>query len=115
MAGKKKQVVPVKPSQILSVIAETGPDLNIDRLTEDLLDAFGGTKEFALLLFNEYKAEGATSIARSNILQSVLRVITRTAEKKSANTDLTKFSNADLEQAAGKLLNKLMRGAKDAA
>lgn len=107
MTAKKKPAGGIKPSQVLTVINEAGRDLNIDLLAEEMLDAFGGAKEFCRLLKTEYDSEGSTSIARSNILQSVVRVVTQAANKKSGTNDLGGHSTAELEAQLARLLTRV--------
>jgi DNA-nicking Smr family endonuclease len=105
MAKKKPGV---KPSQVLAAVNDAGSDLDIQRLAEELLDAFGGAKAFGLLLKQEYDSDASTSIARANILQSVLRVITQAANKRTGQQDLSGLTQEELEAQVGRLLKRAM-------
>lgn len=91
---------------VLSAVNEADRDLDINRLAEQALDAFGGSEEFFQKLYREYSGDKTSSIARTKMLESVLRLLTAAAAKKPPAGDTAGMTDEELEAALARLIQK---------
>lgn len=82
-----------KPSEALDAILASGKAINVADLAEHLIDAIGGTQEFARLYVDELKA--ARGIAKSKMLEGVMRIVNQASQGQKTG-DPSDMSDAEL-------------------
>lgn len=94
-----------KPSEVIGLLNDAERVVDVGDIAKDLLQAFGGSREFANRYKTEFDNAMGGSMARCKMLEGVLRAITQ-ASNRLPETDPEKMSDADLERA---LLDKLAK------
>lgn len=97
-----------KPSEAINAFLKSGRGINVAELAEELISAFGGSREFARTYHTEFK-EGTKpgGIARSKMLDGVLRIITAAgAQNKGQKGDVSVLSDEELSEELCRLLRK---------
>lgn len=95
MTARKKKLP--SPNAVLNAIREAGKSLNVTELATEMLEAFGGPKEFAATFRAEFDAAPSGGVAKSKMLECVTRMVSQAhARNKDALDDLSQFDDADL-------------------
>jgi hypothetical protein len=74
-----------KPSEAIKAVVDAGQPLNVGELAESMVGAFGGPKKLAKLFFDEFNREGTASMARTKMLEAVLRIVTQASAQEAKN------------------------------
>lgn len=84
------------PSEAVKPLLEAGKAINLGELAEELMGAFGGPKVFATTYHKEF-TESRTAMARSKMLDGVLRIITQaTARATGKGDDIASLTDDEL-------------------
>jgi hypothetical protein len=96
-----------EPTEALGVVLDAGRAINTAELAEELIAAFGGSRKFAHQYHLEFEGCKAGGIARTKMLDGVLRVVTAAGSQnkgKMGAGDPTGMSDEELLAELAKLL-----------
>lgn len=98
-----KQQPPVKA--VLDQIRQSADMVSGQELGRELLAAFGGTRKFAEHFVNEFNSIPKHGIARSRMLEAVVKIITQTS-RGSGSLDLTEIGDDQIEELFADLMTR---------
>lgn len=106
------------PVEVLAPILDSGRGINTAELAEEMIAAFGGARKFSQSYYTEFEGCKVGGIARTKMLDGVLRVVTAAgSQNKGRNMgDPSNMSDEDLMAELGRLLVErgVIRGKADA-
>jgi hypothetical protein len=113
MARKRNDKKPVEiPTGVKRAVAERKRGADSSALLNDLLEVWGGTRQFSLDVYAEYQKAAAGGMTRQRILEMMQRlVIMNTTHEVNRSTRPADLSDEELEAIAMRLLEKAAKNA----
>ena len=90
--------------EVLHLVNQAKGSIDVGELASELMDAFGGPKALATAYYDEFAM--SVGIAKTKLLEGVLRVLAHAGDKRPTNLDLTGLTEQDLESALERMLNR---------
>lgn len=94
------------PSVAIKLVLDSGRAVNTADLAEELISAFGGSREFAQEYYLEFKSAKLGSISKSKMLDGVLRIVAAAGSqnKGKGGGDPSGMSEEELLNEIGRML-----------
>lgn len=111
-AAKPREI----PPGLRRALADRKPGADSEALLADLIDVWGGTRQLALDLYQEFKSAGAGGMTRQRILEMIQRlIITNTTHDIGRQVNPSDLSDDELQAVAMRYVARLSHDADPAA